>query len=445
MNNIESILVNNYKVKIKNYEGRKHMVVPVVMMVEGVHSGSKGAIYHSEEELSKNIQSWNGIPVTIGHPKNDKGYISANSPEVVSVGKIFNTCYSGKLKAEAWIDIEKIGAQSMEALEYIKQGKALDVSVGVFSDDIEVNGRWGVDEESYVAKATNYRPDHLALLPGESGACSWNDGCGIRVNRRINVYGGKGSGSWEGPGNPRFAYEGGEEEGEDTFDNKLEKMKKDRDSLIKLARSLSKSEDSKLGRLHEKIEKFENIKKEYERLKNLNRSLSKSEDTKMWNLYDKLDKFQTNQEDPGIVNKLQTNKKNYTEIINDINNKLKEQNTENPYIYHYCIEVYDDEVIYEKSEARKTQYYKQPYSYKNGEVEFVGNPIEVEKQISYVPIIQSNCTKCEEKIVILVNSEKTNFTEGDREWLSTFTEEQLIKLFPKTPTRSEIFMKNRKN
>jgi hypothetical protein len=335
MNNIESILVNNYKVKIKNYEGRKHMVVPVVMMVEGVHSGSKGAIYHSEEELSKNTQSWNGIPVTIGHPKNDKGYISANSPEVFSVGRIFNTVYKGKLKAEAWIDIEKIGAQSMEALEYIKQGKALDVSVGVFSDDIEVNGRWGVDEESYVAKATNYRPDHLALLPGESGACSWNDGCGIRVNSNGDVI------------NP--------------------------------------------------------------------------------------------------INKLQTNKKNYTEILNDINNKLREQNTENPYIYHYCIEVYDDEVIYEKSEARKTQYYKQPYSYKNGEVEFVGNPIEVEKQISYVPIIQSNCTKCEEKIVILVNSEKTNFTEGDREWLSTFTEEQLIKLFPKTPTRSEIFMKNRKN
>ena len=183
MENIKSIQANKYKIKMKDYDGKKHMVVPVVMMVEGVHSGSKGAIYHSEEELSKNPHLWNGIPVTINHPKDDSGFISANSPNVSNVGKIFNTNYDGKLKSEAWIDIEKIKEQSMEAYNYIKAQKSLDVSVGVFSDDIKEKGEWNGEE--YEAKATNYKPDHLALLPGESGACSWNDGCGIRVNQRM--------------------------------------------------------------------------------------------------------------------------------------------------------------------------------------------------------------------------------------------------------------------
>jgi len=37
------------------------------------------------------------------------------------------------------------------------------------------------------------RPDHLALLPNEAGACSWADGCGVRSNeeQNKNIKGGK--------------------------------------------------------------------------------------------------------------------------------------------------------------------------------------------------------------------------------------------------------------
>lgn len=177
-------LRNSYSVRQVTFEGRPHLVVPVVMMVEGVHSGSQGPILHTSDQLSRVVDAWNGIPVVIGHPKNAQGrYISANSPNVPNVGRIFNARFeNGKLKADCYIDIAKITNQSPTAIAHIRNQQPLQVSVGTFSDSDNVTGIW--NNEQYVAVARNYRPDHLALLPGEEGACNWNDGCGIRNNSK---------------------------------------------------------------------------------------------------------------------------------------------------------------------------------------------------------------------------------------------------------------------
>ena len=39
-----------------------------------------------------------------------------------------------------------------------------------------------MDGQAYNAIATDLKPDHLAVLLHEKGACSWEDGCGIRAN-----------------------------------------------------------------------------------------------------------------------------------------------------------------------------------------------------------------------------------------------------------------------
>ena len=182
---IHSIQLNSYTIQRKQLDGKPHIIVPVVMMLEGVHNGSHGAILHTAEELSHITEAWNGIPVTIQHPKNGSNFISANSPDVPYVGRIFNTKFTnGKLKAQAWLDVEKLESTSPTTMAYINQQKPLDVSVGVFTDEEAAEGEW--NGESYVAIARNYRPDHLALLPGEQGACSWADGCGIRTNNKNN-------------------------------------------------------------------------------------------------------------------------------------------------------------------------------------------------------------------------------------------------------------------
>jgi len=178
---------NSYTIREETMDGRKHLVVPVVMMVEGVHCGSKGPILHRGSELAKWTEAWDGIPVTISHPKAEGTNVSANSPEVLdaaSVGRIFNTYYEDGLKAEAWIDYEKIKAKSTDALAAIEAQEHLEVSVGVFNDseDAQEGAEW--NGETYNSIAYNYRPDHLALLPGDRGACSWEDGCGIRVNQK---------------------------------------------------------------------------------------------------------------------------------------------------------------------------------------------------------------------------------------------------------------------
>jgi len=56
----------------------------------------------------------------------------------------------------------------------------MEVIVGVFTNDIEVEGQW--NEETYYRIAKDIVPDHLAILPSEVGACSVTDGCGLRVN-----------------------------------------------------------------------------------------------------------------------------------------------------------------------------------------------------------------------------------------------------------------------
>ena len=177
---------NNYEPRTETYMGKKHLVVPVVMMVEGVHCGSAGPLFHSIEELGKYPASWNGIPVSIQHPEQDGQYISANSPEVLerqTVGQVFNTRTDGnKLKAECWVDIERIMSISPEAYAYLNSKRPLEVSIGVFTDDVDTEGEW--NGEHYSAIATNHRPDHLALLPGGTGACSWADGAGIRINSK---------------------------------------------------------------------------------------------------------------------------------------------------------------------------------------------------------------------------------------------------------------------
>jgi hypothetical protein len=175
----------DYEIRTETHQKKKYIVVPVVMMVEGVHNGSRGAVLHTAEEMSKITESWNGIPIVIFHPENDGLNISANSPGVIdnqAVGRVYNTYMDGgALKAEAWLDEEKLNEISPEAYVHITEKKALEVSVGVFTEDQEEIGEY--NNEKYIAIATNYRPDHLALLPGGVGACSWNDGCGIRVNK----------------------------------------------------------------------------------------------------------------------------------------------------------------------------------------------------------------------------------------------------------------------
>jgi len=169
------------------HQGRKYLVVPVVMMVPGVHTGSRGPLLHTAAELSKNPQGWNNIPIMISHPQVNGVDVSATVPEVLvnSVGIVQNTqIVNGSLKAEAWLDELKLQNISTKTLAIVKAGQPLEVSTGCFTGEIKTGGIY--NNKRYKAIAVNLRPDHLALLPDEIGACSWNAGCGVRNSLKTN-------------------------------------------------------------------------------------------------------------------------------------------------------------------------------------------------------------------------------------------------------------------
>lgn len=177
-----------YDVKLTVHQDKAHLIAPVVMMVEGVHNGSQGSLFHSINELGKFPDSWNGIPVVIYHPEMDGQSISANSPDVIdkmTVGRVYNTEVEGtKLKAEVWLDEDRLNTVSETTLADINAMKQIEVSLGMFTENEMTPGKY--NEEEYVGVAKSHRPDHLAILPDQVGACSCEDGCGLGANQEMN-------------------------------------------------------------------------------------------------------------------------------------------------------------------------------------------------------------------------------------------------------------------
>lgn len=325
----------NYQVKKAKFEGKNFLVVPVTMMVEGVHNGNHGPLLHTIKELGKFPESWNGIPIVIYHPEKEGQAVSANSPDILeeySVGKTFNTKVDGiKLKAEAWFDPDKLKRVSEETLDALNEGKELEVSVGVFTEEEEEEGIW--NGETYEAIAVNHRPDHLAILPNAVGACSIEDGCGLGVNeeKRPNVKG--------------YALH-------EIGNNKDEGYKERLDAAYNAISMLSTSES------------------------------------------------------------------------------------------YYLEELYDDELIYCVYNKEGSKMYKQGYKFESGEIELVGSPVEVHREVAFVvnsnhltkedkKMSDNKCPNCVKKIEALLANKESGFVEADREWLDTLTETALDKIAPK--------------
>lgn len=187
-------LTSNFKgpVRKDTLEGRSCIVVPMVMLTEGVHEGSGGPLYYPKEELSKTPVVWNHKPVVVYHPTFNGQGVSAcdkNILETQKVGVILNTTYEDKLKAEAWLfedDLKRVDKRIYDAIE---NNQMMEVSTGLFTDNEETSGIWNT--EKYTAVARNYRPDHLAILPDQKGACSIADGAGLLRNNAVTTTEGK--------------------------------------------------------------------------------------------------------------------------------------------------------------------------------------------------------------------------------------------------------------
>jgi hypothetical protein len=192
---METIVVNlSGTVRRETLNGRSYLVAPMTLLVPGVLEGSQGPLYYPPEEVAHNFDAWNGMPLIKGHPASTDGKpLSARTPAVLAssmMGYALNVGISStnELQGEAWFDEDLTKRVDSNLHIALLQDRPIELSTGLFTTNIPAAlnasysgtdryGRPYTRPYSYVAR--NYRPDHVAILTDQKGACSLDDGCGV--------------------------------------------------------------------------------------------------------------------------------------------------------------------------------------------------------------------------------------------------------------------------
>lgn len=178
------------KIRRVSEGGRDFLVAPMSLINPGILNGSQGALLYTPEDCKSTINEWSGIPIVVYHPTRNGVNVSASAPGVIDesgIGQVRNPRFDRKSKAEGWFDVEKTRQVDNNLPEHIRilprleRGQPIELSTGLFTDNDPTPGLHKGRE--YDAVARNHRPDHLAVLPDQVGACSINDGCGVSVNQ----------------------------------------------------------------------------------------------------------------------------------------------------------------------------------------------------------------------------------------------------------------------
>lgn len=187
------LLICNLKggARYETLEGKKYLVVPTVSLVEGVHKGNEGMLYYSKEQNTKWVTNWDHKPIVVYHPQLNGKAVSACDPKILESHKIGIMLNSradadGTLHHESWLDIDKTNKVDKRIIPRVLKGEMMEVSTGLFVDNDKKSGKW--KNEEYIGAVTNYRPDHLAILPDKEGACSIKDGAGLLRNETDMEY-----------------------------------------------------------------------------------------------------------------------------------------------------------------------------------------------------------------------------------------------------------------
>ena len=133
----------NGESRTEMFLGREHFVVPVIALQEGVLQGANASNpeYVPCDAIQKNTVQWNGRPIVQNHPQVQGVYVSANTPAIMeewAYGFVSGAHYSdGKLKCEAWIDVQRakdLGGDAEETLTRLQNNELVEVSTGLYCD-----------------------------------------------------------------------------------------------------------------------------------------------------------------------------------------------------------------------------------------------------------------------------------------------------------------------
>lgn len=174
--------------------GRSWLVAPLTSIVPGVLPGSKGPLHYAANVVARRAASWDGAPLTFGHPYDPltNEHLSAAEPGVwerQGLGHLRNSRFEatlgspGKLRHDGWFDEERVKAldraNGTDVHNRLLRGMPIEVSTGLFTKEAPAAANASHNGRPYTHSVTDYSRDHMAVLPNQVGACSNNDGCGV--------------------------------------------------------------------------------------------------------------------------------------------------------------------------------------------------------------------------------------------------------------------------
>lgn len=173
--------INAAAIRRENRDGRNVIIVPSATLPDGV---VMNGVRYPAEEIEKSFWSLNNTPAPLGHPSIAGAFVSASDPRGMVRGFIgaWNENVrreGGRVHLDKVIDVEyasqSVGGKAV--LEAIEKGEPIHTSTGLYAMMEAVDGDDGVQ---FNAREIVF--DHDAILLGEKGAATPDQGVGMLVN-----------------------------------------------------------------------------------------------------------------------------------------------------------------------------------------------------------------------------------------------------------------------
>jgi hypothetical protein len=167
--------------------GREYFVAPMTLIVPGVLNGSLGPLYYPPDETARAAPDWNDVPIVVYHPVRNGRPVPGKDLNVLAgskIGRVYNAHFTDRLKAEGWFNCEDTRRVDPRVYEALEEGRRVELSTGLYTKNDPAPAGSEVNGQPYTHVARNHKPEHLAVLPDQRGACSNEDGCGVLVNQK---------------------------------------------------------------------------------------------------------------------------------------------------------------------------------------------------------------------------------------------------------------------
>lgn len=178
--------VNSAEIRRERRDGRDVVVVPSATLPDGI---VMNGIRYPAEEIEKSFESLEGTPAPLGHPMLNGSFVSASDPRGMVRGFVgaWNENVrrdGGRVYLDKVIDVafanQTDGGKSV--LNAIEKGEPIHTSTGLICN---LEGCEGDQPDGAKKVARNMMFDHDAILLGEDGAATPQQGVGMLVNKAV--------------------------------------------------------------------------------------------------------------------------------------------------------------------------------------------------------------------------------------------------------------------